>query len=85
MHPDQKTPDSHRYRAPDSKREHAPDAPQQDDAIEQAGSNGSNVRTPEPEGKRLGEAGGEYVGRQMDDALKSTPREGDADEGQDED
>ena len=78
MHPDQNTPDSHRYRAPDSK---TPRTTQENDAIDETGA---NVRTPEPEEKRLGEAGNEYVGRQMDDALKAHPRVDDADEVQEE-
>lgn len=90
MHPDQFTPDSHRYSAPDSDPDDAnapseadPQAPpvgrpEQDQADDDAETTSQNVATPEPEGKRLGEAGGAYTGRQMDDRLKSSPRVDDA-------
>jgi hypothetical protein len=42
-----------------------------------------NVQTPEPIGKRLGEAGSQYVGRPMDDRLKANPRVDDARDVQD--
>ena len=77
MHPDQSTPGSHRYHGPDSK----PRAPEQAQNLpEDAETSSQNVRTPEPEEKRLGEAGNEYVGRQMDDRLKANPRVDDADD-----
>lgn len=61
MHPDQRTPDNHRYTAPDSKagKRH----PHRNES-----------KNPEPEGKRIAEAGNAYVGRQMDDDLKAHPR-----------
>ena len=79
MHPDQKTPDTHRYRAPDSKPpapERAPDQAQ--DLPPEAEVTHENVRAPEPEKGRLGEAGHTYTGRHMDDALKANPRSEDA-------
>ena len=87
MHPDQKTPEGHRYRSPDSNppRERAPE---QEQALPpDAEVTHENVQTPEPEGERHGEAGHAYTGRQMDDRLKSSPRVDDADEvmGDDED
>lgn len=39
-----------------------------------AEGNSTEVRAEETENKRLGEAGHNYVGRQMDDDLKSSPR-----------
>lgn len=41
---------------------------------------GTEVRTDETKDKRLGEAGHTYVGRQMDDGLKSNPRIRDEDD-----
>jgi hypothetical protein len=79
MHPDQKTPDSHRYRSPDSKppsREHAPEQAQE--LPPEAEVTSENVQTPAPEEPRLGEAGSAYTGRQLDDRLKANPREDDA-------
>jgi hypothetical protein len=81
MHPDQKTPEGHRYHAPDSAREPAERAPEQaQDLPADAETTRQNVSTPEPEEPRLGEAGHQYVGRQMDDRLKSSPRVDDADD-----
>ena len=55
---------------------HAPEQDQTSDAIDDAQTN--TVSTPEPDGKRVAEAGNAYVGRQMDDRLKANPRvEGD--------
>lgn len=75
MHPDQYTPDSHRYRAADSN----PTKPEQDqdsDAIDRAVENDSDEpgSAPEVEGGRQAEAGNAYVGRTMDDSLKANPR-----------
>ncbi|MDX1420802.1 MAG: hypothetical protein R3181_12600 [Rubricoccaceae bacterium] len=87
MHPDQKTPDGHRYRSPDSNapRERAP-AQEQELPVD-AEITHETVSTPEPEGKRLGEAGHVYTGRPMDDRLQDPPRVEDADRvrGDDED
>ena len=87
MHPDQHTHESHRYRAPDSDQK-PPQAPEQ----EQRASNSisieetvTTVRTPEPEGDRVAEAGNAYTGRQMDDKLKANPRVEDADRAQTDD
>ena len=55
----------------------APNPPEQDqhsDAIDAAGTTQSTVSTPETDGARVAEAGHGYVGRTMDDALKTTPR-----------
>lgn len=55
---------------------HAPEQDQSSDAIDDTSQN--VVSTPEPQGKRVAEAGNAYVGRQMDDRLKANPRvEGD--------
>ena len=74
MHPDQYTPDSHRYSSPDSNKPRVP--AQEQDLPAEAETTGTTVRTPEPDEKRLGEAGNEYVGRQLDDDLKANPRVG---------
>lgn len=65
MHPDQHTPDSHRYRSPDSN--------QKDPAATDAAEDHPSPGAPEPNGKRTHEDGGEYVGRMMDDDLKDQP------------
>ncbi len=58
----------------------APEQDQTDDAITDVSK--TTVSTPEPDGKRVAEAGNAYVGRMMDDDLKTTPRvEGDGMEG----
>ena len=83
-HPDQHTPDSHRT----SQQPPEPEPGQEldaDPALEEDADTGSDVRTPEPEGDRQGEAGNTYVGREMDDRLKTTPRIEDEDEVTDED
>lgn len=54
-----------------------PKAPEQDqhsDAIDAAGVTQSTVSTPDTEGARVSEAGHGYVGRMMDDDLKTNPR-----------
>ncbi len=85
MHPDQSTPDSHRTEEPDSAAAgqappaHAPEQNQASDAIARQGERGSTeVSTHDAEQPRTGEAGNQYVGRQMDDGLKSSPRVDDA-------
>lgn len=87
MHPDQFTPDSHRYTAPDSEHEaenpRPPEVSQQ--AEEDLEATSETVLTPDPDGARLAEAGSEYVGRQMDDRLKAHPRVNDGDEAVDQD
>ncbi|HEX8298631.1 MAG TPA: hypothetical protein VF594_05660, partial [Rubricoccaceae bacterium] len=53
----------------------APEQNQQSDAIDAANtSTGSTVSTPETDGARVAEAGNGYVGRTMDDDLKTNPR-----------
>ncbi|MEM1054356.1 MAG: hypothetical protein AAGI52_02425 [Bacteroidota bacterium] len=62
MHPDQTTPDTHRYRAADS-------LPDETTSTTSPGS------APEVEqAARIAEAGNAYVGRTMSDDLKSHPR-----------
>jgi hypothetical protein len=51
----------------------APEQSQQSDAID-AESPRQEVSAPETDGARVAEAGHGYVGRQMDDRLKTTPR-----------
>lgn len=86
-HPDQHSPDDHRSStdqdapAPNVSRDLADDLGDED--LKEAADTGPNVRTPEPEEKRQGEAGHTYVGRQMDDAQKANPRVEDADHVQD--
>lgn len=49
--------------------------PDQDQSLpDDAETASENVSTPEPDGKRLGEAGSQYTGRQLDDDLKTNPR-----------
>lgn len=79
MHPDQKTPDSHRFSSPDS-RERAPEQDQDDDAID-----ADPVSGEVEDGARVAEAGNAYVGRMLDDDLKSSPRVEDGDEAVDTD
>ena len=56
--------------------DHAPEQDQSSDAIDDVSK--TTVSTPEPDGERVAEAGHAYVGRQMDDRMKTTPRvEGD--------
>lgn len=85
-HPDQHTPDRHRSSTDQSAPE--PDADQDlpdDPALQDDADTGSNVRAPETDEPRQGEAGNAYVGRQMDDRMKTNPRIEDADEVTDED
>lgn len=86
MHPDQTTPDSHRYRAADSnpEKEHRPEQDQSDDAVTEAAASDSDEPGSAPdvdEGARVAEAGNAYTGRMMDDRLKSSPRVDDPGEG----
>ncbi len=82
-HPDQHTPDDHNVKnredapAPNLSKDTAIDL--HDDQLEEAADTGADVRAPEPEDKRQGEAGNTYTGRQMSDALKDNPRIDDAD------
>lgn len=75
MHPDQSTPDSHRYTAPDSNT-NSPEQEQDDPAIDAAVEADSSEpgSAPEMDDARIAEAGNAYVGRTMDDDLKSSPR-----------
>ncbi|CAN5565461.1 hypothetical protein BH23BAC4_BH23BAC4_05600 [soil metagenome] len=90
MHPDQNTPESHRYSTPDSNitrrdktRSQRKDAlseadkakPESEQEVnDEQAEDSVNVRTPEPDGKRTAEAGNQYMGRQMDDDLQSETR-----------
>ncbi|MEP0547419.1 MAG: hypothetical protein ABJF88_10845 [Rhodothermales bacterium] len=82
-HPDQHTPDNHnvtnRDDAPAQNLSKDTAADLHDDRLEKDADTGSEVRTPDPEDKRQGEAGNTYTGRQMSDALKDNPRIDDAD------
>ena len=81
MHPDQTTPDSHRFTSPDSGRDAAERAPEQDqdsDAIEPDRDAAPAAQEP-PDGARVADAGNAYVGRTLDDRLKSSPRVEDGD------
>lgn len=82
-HPDQRTPDDHdvmnREDAPRPNLSEETAAELDDERLEEDAATGSDVRTPEPEGKRQGEAGNTYAGRQMRDDLKANPRIEDAD------
>lgn len=79
-HPDQHTPDTHRS---STQQPPTPGPGQEldaDPALEEDADTGQDVRTPEPNEKRQGEAGHTYVGREMDDRLKENPRIEDEDE-----
>ena len=52
-----------------------PEQDQHSDAIDDAGTTQSTVSTPDTDSARVAEAGHGYVGRTMDDALKTTPRD----------
>ena len=91
MHPDQNTPDSHRFTSPDAhgaddaaSKDRAPEQDQDDEAIEPDRDAAPAAQEVE-RGARVAEAGNAYVGRMMDDDLKSSPRVEDADEAVDED
>ena len=83
MHSDQEKPDGHtaidRGDAPPPKPSKDAAIDLHDEQLEEAADTGSDVRTPEPEAPRQGEAGNTYTGRQMSDALKDNPRIEDAD------
>ena len=51
-----------------------PEQDQQSDAIDAARTTNETVSTPETDGARVAEAGHGYVGRMMDDDLKTNPR-----------
>ena len=73
MHPDQNTPDSHRFRSPDTQdqdgaasNEAADRAPEQDQdspAIEPDRRDAAPAAQQPPDGARVAEAGNAYVGR----------------------
>lgn len=60
-----------------------PDAPEQDQdlpASADAEATHETVATPDTDGARIAEAGNTYVGRGMDDRLKTNPRVRDGDD-----
>ncbi len=61
----------------DAPREHAPEQNQDLPGADE--TTNETVATPETDGARVAEAGHGYVGRTMDDALKSSPRVRDGD------
>lgn len=80
--PDPHTPDDHRSATDQS----APKANAQDlsddlgdEDLKHDADTGSDVRTPEPDADRQGEAGNAYVGREMKEGMKANPRIEDAD------
>lgn len=91
-HPDQHTPEDHNA----SNREHAPE-PDLDESIKEdlgeesskelkeRADTGVSTRSDEPDEGRESESGHNYMGRQMDERLKSEsrmpPEQPDADEG----
>lgn len=83
-HPDQHSPDQHRtssqQRPPEPEAEQDLDDDLDDPALEADADTGPDVRAPEPDEKRQGEAGHTYTGREMNDRLKTNPRVEDADE-----
>ena len=87
MHPDQSTPDSHRYQSTDSVSldPHAPESDQQAEGDMDTSDDGAPAASEVDEGARVAEAGNAYVGRTLDDSLKSSPRVEDGDEAVDED
>lgn len=87
MHPDQKTPDSHRYQSSDSEGDPEPHAPELSQQAEgdMDPDDAAPLAAEVDEGARVAEAGNAYVGRQMDDDLKTSPRVEDRDEAVDED
>jgi hypothetical protein len=76
MHPDRQPPPDPRTTEPDGLAARRPE--QDQDLPDDAETTRTNVQTPEPAGKRLGEAGSQYTGRQLDDRLKANPRVDDA-------
>ena len=89
MHPDQQTPDDHRTQKPDSQSD--PEAPRTPDVSQDAegeldtDDDAAPAAAEVDDGARVAEAGNAYVGRGMDDRLKSAPRVEDRDEAVDED
>ena len=63
----------------------APAPPEADQAAVPAMDTDDEAAAEVEDGARVAEAGNAYVGRQMDDALKSSPRVEDGDEAVDED
>lgn len=87
MHPDQSTPDSHRFTSPDS-GDGVPDPPELSQKAEgdlETDDDAAPAAAEVEDGARVAEAGNAYVGREMDDDLKSSPRVEDGDEAVDED
>lgn len=83
MHPDQTTPPSHRYRSADSE---APPEQDQDATPAMDTDRDSAPAASEVEdGARVAEAGNAYIGRTLDDDLKTAPRVEDGDAAVDED
>lgn len=80
MHPDQRTPDTHRYQSSDSQgdTDEAPsgEAPEQDQPDLETDPSAAEAM---PDGDRIAEAGNAYIGRQLDDDLKTNPRLEDGD------
>lgn len=76
-HPDENRP---RQAPPKGQRPEAAADDLDDPKLERDASTGTEVRTPDTEGARQGEAGAQYTGRQMDDRLKTNPRVEDADD-----
>lgn len=83
-HSDQHPPRDHRpstqQRPPDATPEQDLRDDLDDPSLEDDAETGADVRTPEPDQPRQGEAGHAYVGRGMDDRLKANPRIEDEDE-----
>ena len=74
MHPDQTTPNDHRYTPSDSAAARTPDQDQDAPAIA-PDRDAAPAASEMPDGEaRVAEAGHGYVGRTMDDALKTAPR-----------
>ena len=81
MHPDQTTPTDHRHTSSDSAAARTARVPEQDqdsDAIE-PDRDAAPAATEVEDGARVAEAGNAYVGRTLDDRLKTAPRVEDGD------
>lgn len=77
MHPDQTTPDTHRYRSADSNPDRRPKQEAHEEAIDESVDAASDEPGSAPDvedGVRTAEAGHAYVGRTMDDDMQSSPR-----------
>lgn len=88
MHPDQSTHSSHRYQSSDSDGALEARTPEQSQRAEgemDTSDDAAPAANEVDEGARVAEAGNAYVGREMDDSLKSSPRVEDGDEAVDED